>query len=222
MIQSYKKLRVVFFIKCLQLRLEGKERLSTTFGGYIGGAITITVDKDRLGVIIGGKGEVKRRIEKALGVKLEIDSNTGEIKIIPEGERIDPLKLLKARDIIRAIAYGFSPDRAMKLLGEDTYLEVIDLKQYTSGRREDIVRVAGRIIGEGGKARKMIEELTGAEVSVYRHYVAIIGDYEQVRMARNAIEMLIQGRQHRTVYRYLFREKRELKRRRFELWGPSV
>ena len=185
--------------------------------GHLGGVITLTVDKDRLGVLIGEKGRVKRQIEEALNVKLEINSETGEVKIMPAGEP-DPIKLLKARDIIRAIMYGFSPERAMRLLDEDAYLEVIDLKQHTSGRREDIVRVAGRIIGEGGKARKMIEELTGAYISVYDHYVAIIGDYDQVRMARTAIEMLIRGRQHSTVYRYLFRERRELKLRRFELW----
>lgn len=187
--------------------------------GYLGGMITIAVDKDRLGVIIGGKGEVKRKIEKELEVNLNINSESGEIRIEPASESPDPIKLLKARDIIRAISYGFSPERAFRLLEEEAYLEVIDLKQYTSGKWSDIKRVAGRVIGEGGKTRRIIEELTGAQISIYKHYIAIIGDYDQVRMAKNAIEMLLQGRQHRTVYRYLFRERRELRLRRlFPSW----
>jgi len=190
--------------------------------GFLGGTITVGVDKERLGVIIGNKGRVKKQLEEALGVQIEVDSKTGYVRITPEPDNMDPLKLLKARDVIRGIAHGFSPERALRLLKEDAFLEVIDLKEVTSGRRGDIIRIAGRIIGEEGKARRMIEELTGAYVSVYKHYVAIIGDYDQVRIARNAIEMLIQGRQHRTVYRYLLRERREMRLRRlFPAWEET-
>ncbi len=190
---------------------------------YLSGTITIPVDKERLGVIIGSKGKVRKRLEEELGIKVEVDRELGEVRISPCTELKDPTKLLRAKDIIRAIAYGFSPERAFRLLEEDTFLDVIDLKEVTSRRREDITRIAGRIIGESGKARKMIEELTGADISVYKHYVAIIGDYEQVRMARNAVEMLIQGRQHRTVYRYLFRERREARLRRlFPSWEVTT
>ncbi|MCX8171787.1 MAG: hypothetical protein N3E47_07525, partial [Candidatus Bathyarchaeota archaeon] len=50
------------------------------------------------------------------------------------------------------------------------------------------------------------------------HTVAIIGDVEQVNVAREAINMLINGSQHATVYRFLQRKRQELKRRRLELW----
>jgi len=191
--------------------------------GFIGGTVTLAIDKDRIGVLIGEHGKVKRHIEELLGVKIEIDSKTGEVRISPKDNKLEPLKLMKARDIIRAISYGFNPDVALMLADDNMFLEVIDIKQYCSGRREDIVRIAGRVIGERGKARKMIEELAGAHISVYRQYVAIIGDYDQVRIAKTAIEMLIRGRQHATVYKYLIRARREMKLRHLGLWygGPS-
>ena len=80
-------------------------------------------------------------------------------------------------------------------------------------------RVKGRIIGEKGKARKTIEEMTGTYISIYDNYVAIIGDFETANIAKQAIEMLIQGRQHSTVYRFLERTMFRLRRARMtELW----
>jgi ribosomal RNA assembly protein len=41
---------------------------------------------------------------------------------------------------------------------------------------------------------------------------------EQVQAAREAIQMLIDGSLHSTVYRFLHRKRRELKKRKLELW----
>ena len=57
--------------------------------------------------------------------------------------------------------------------------------------------------------RRMIEEMSGARLAIGDRHVAIVGDYEQVRVAREAVEMLIRGRQHRTVYDFLRRMRRE-------------
>ncbi|RLE87097.1 MAG: RNA-processing protein, partial [Thermoprotei archaeon] len=80
-------------------------------------------------------------------------------------------------------------------------------------------RVKARIIGEHGKARKTLEEMTGTYISVKESYVAIIGSYEHANVAREAIEMLIRGQRHSSVYRFLERAMREIKRREtLELW----
>jgi ribosomal RNA assembly protein len=70
----------------------------------------------------------------------------------------------------------------------------------------------------GGKTRKIIEELTDTNICVYGHTVGIIGDIEQVQIAKSAIQMLINGSPHSVVYRYLHRKRRELKKRTLELW----
>ena len=183
------------------------------------GKLRITVSPDRIGVLIGSKGNVKKMVEEDLNVKINVDSTTGVVEIEPK-PGADITRVLKARDFVRAIAYGFSPKRALRLLDEMQTLEVIDLKEFYR-RREDLVRVKGRIIGESGKARRMIEEMAGAGISIYDHYVAIIGDFEQARIAREAVLMLINGRQHRTVYNFLKAKNAELKRREWGLWLPS-
>jgi len=178
---------------------------------------------DRIGVLIGHDGRVKEEIMKRTNTRITIDSKTGTVIIEPASPSTTALQLMKARDIVRAIAYGFSPERASRLLDEDQILIIIDLRQYVGDRPNHLQRVKGRIIGEEGKARRTIEEVTGTYISIYRDYVAIIGDYESANIAKEAIEMLVQGRQHSTVYRFLEREMYLEKRRRMrELWRKRI
>lgn len=109
--------------------------------------------------------------------------------------------------------------RALRLLEDDQVFEVSDVRQYVGDKPNHVKRVLGRIIGEEGKARRILEEYTGTYISIYDHYVAIIGDYETANIAKKAIEMLIQGRMHATVYKHIDREMYTLRRRRMtELW----
>jgi ribosomal RNA assembly protein len=97
-------------------------------------------------------------------------------------------------------------------------MELIDLRAAFGKSEADLKRVKGRIIGLNGKTRRIIEELTDANVAVYGHTVGVIGTLEQVQVAREAIEMLVRGSMHSTVYRFLHRKRRELKKNMFEIW----
>lgn len=173
----------------------------------------VKVPRERVGIIIGSEGRVKNIIEKETKTRLEIDSEEGDITIVPTDEMEDPLSIWKARDIVRAIGRGFSPERAFRLLNDDELLEIVDLTLFTKKSKNALARIKGRIIGEGGKTRRIIEEVSGAILSIYGHTVAIIGDAEQGRMAKEAIMMLIEGAPHSTVYNVLQKRRRALKRR---------
>ena len=169
----------------------------------------LTLPKERLGVAIGLCGSVKSEIERRTGTKLTFDSQTGEVLIETVGD--NPLGALQARDVLTAVARGFSPQRAFSLLEENRYLEVIDISEY-AGRSDNVIRrLKGRVIGEAGKSRRAIEQMTGAHVSVYGRTVALIGTPEQLRVAREAVVMLLRGSPHSLVYRFLERKRRELR-----------
>jgi ribosomal RNA assembly protein len=173
----------------------------------------IKVPKERVAVIIGSNGQVKSMIERETKTRLDINSEDGSIVITPTEETDDPLAVWKARDIVRAIGRGFSPTRALRLLDEGELLEIVDLTLFTNKSKNSLTRIKGRIIGAGGKTRKIIEEISGANISVYGHTVAIIGNVEQGRMAKEAIMMLIKGAPHSTVYSVLQKRKRAQKRK---------
>jgi len=181
--------------------------------------VSTTIPLDRLGVLIGKEGSTKSKIEQAFKVQLIIESENGIVDIVPAVASDDPTTILRARDVVIAIARGFSPQRALKLIDDDTVLDVIDLRE-TFGRNErDIARLKGRVIGREGKIRRLIEEMTNAQVSVYGHTISMLGEFETVTAAREAIELLLKGKQHSTVYKLLRKIKSESKKREtLELW----
>lgn len=170
----------------------------------------VRIPLERVGALIGEDGRHKREIEKKYGVKIFVDSETGETTIDASAVN-DPLLCIKLRDYVVAVGRGFSPERAKKILEEDTYFECIDIKRYTGKSKDALIRVRGRLIGKNGKTRRIIEELTGTEISIYGHTVSIIGQYENFRVAKEAIEMLLRGSEHGTVYRFLERKREELR-----------
>ena len=146
----------------------------------------IKVPKERVAVIIGEKGEKKRELEEALGVKLQIDSEEGDVLLTGK----DAVALFTAREVVKAIARGFNPDIAKQLLKTDYLLEVVNIGDYAGGKNQ-MIRLKGRVIGEGGKARSTIEELAEVNISVYGKTICIIGETENVTAAKRFSRALL-------------------------------
>lgn len=179
----------------------------------------IKIPKERVGALIGPQGTIKKSIEEKLSVELQIDSETGDVTVVLGENVIDPSMLFRAKDVVTAVGRGFSPEHAFRLIrDEEAVLDILDLRTVFGKSEADIIRVKGRIIGMNGKTRMIIEELTDTNIAVYGHTVGIIGTLEQAQVAREAIEMLIRGSMHATVYRFLQRKRRQLKKKMLEIW----
>jgi ribosomal RNA assembly protein len=181
----------------------------------------VKVPRDRVGALIGKDGKVKDKIEKSCGVKLEIDSEYGDVTI-RNAAKPEEMLPFKAVEIVTAIAKGFSPQRADRLLDEEAMLYVQDLREFTGKSNNALERIKGRIIGVDGKARKIMEQLSGAYISVYGHSVAMIGSSEEIRLANEAVTMLAKGSMHKSVYNMLQEARRRAKLERVKLWEDNV
>ena len=171
---------------------------------------SIRIPQDRVGTIIGTKGETKKMLQNISGIKIDVDTE-GEVTIYDDAENADPLMALKIIDVIKAIGRGFAPDRATRLFDDDEYLEVVDLKEFVGGRNNQLSRIRGRIIGKDGKTRKIIEDLTGVYVTIYGNTVALIGNSVSLPVAKHAVELLLNGSEHATVYHYLESQRPRLR-----------
>jgi ribosomal RNA assembly protein len=179
----------------------------------------VRIPKERVGVLIGPEGTVKRGIEERLQVKLVIESDAGGVEIKLDEKATDPSVVLRAKDVVTAIGRGFAPDQAFRLIrNEEAIFDFVDLRLVFGRSDSDIRRVKSRIIGMNGKTRRTIEELTEADVVVYGHTVGFIGDFSEVEAARSAVQMIIQGSEHHTVYNFLQKKRRELKKEKLDLW----
>jgi ribosomal RNA assembly protein len=173
----------------------------------------VKVPDDRIGVLIGRGGETMREIEERAEVRLDIDSESGNVRIETIG---DPVTALKGPDIVKAIGRGFTPEDALELLEDEMMMfEIIDI-DAAARNKNDLRRQKGRLIGEDGRTRELMEELTGASVAIYGSTLGVIGGPQQVEAVREAAEMILDGAPHGSVYSFLERKRNELKHKGME------
>jgi ribosomal RNA assembly protein len=181
----------------------------------------VKIPLNRIGVLVGSDGTVKQEIEERFDVRIAINSQAGDVEVTMASSESDPSGLFRVRDIVLAIGRGFSSDNAFKLFDEEMNFGILDLRDYLGKSQADIQRVKGRIIGKNGKTRKIIEEYSEASISVYGHTVSIIGELESFEIAKAAIELLIHGSLHKSVYKFLQWKRIDLKKKSMEIWKLS-
>jgi ribosomal RNA assembly protein len=179
----------------------------------------IKVSKDRIGAIVGKKGAVKSEIENKCNVELDIDGETGDVMIKLKGdESLINSGVFKASEIVMAISKGFSPERSFRLLSDECILQLLDLREYSGKSINSLDRIKSRLIGQSGKFRRNVEDFSGAEISIYGHFVGFIGTFDETSLALNAILMICKGSSHKSVYSMLEEYNRKKKLEKLELW----
>ena len=173
----------------------------------------IIIPLNRVGVLIGRKGSIKREIEKLGTVTLEIDSSNGSV-LIEDLASSNQEKVLKAISCVKAIARGFSPENAFKLFEKKNKFDLINLNEFNLKTSKSMKTKRGRIIGSHGKAREEIEKTSGALISIQGKTIAFIGTIEQIDLAKRAVEMLLEGAKHSTVFGFI---NKNFKSKKFEL-----
>lgn len=193
----------------------------------------MSMDKERIAVLIGKDGETKSLIEKKTGTILTINGETGQYTIQPNPafqadqveEQIDSpeVRIYITAQILKAIDAGFNPLKALKLLDHEILFEIINLEDIIGHSENRLKRIMGRLIGEAGKIRNSIEQFAKVNISIYKRNLAIIGDFESIKIAKKAINMLINGAPHKTVLNYLHKEYEQRKKADFtSLWKPTL
>lgn len=163
----------------------------------------VRIPAERVKVLLGKDGSTKKKIESRCKVRLEVDAE-GEVEI--DG---DPADVFFVHDIIKAIGRGFTPEAALKLMGQDFGLYIIPLKDIVKSENA-LTRLKGRVIGERGKIKSAIEDGTDSYICIYGNTIAIIAKIDTMEYAKEAIGMIIDGARHTSVLAYLAKSKREI------------
>ncbi len=159
----------------------------------------ILIPKTRVAILLGAKNATKANLEKLGKVKISVKGNLVEIA----GK--DALEVMVAKNVVDAIGRGFSPESAKQLFDDEFSYTKLVLPDYGHKKQSHQERVRGVVIGQEGKAKRMIERESGAELAIQGKTIAILGKFEALEKARQAVEMLLTGRRHATVYRFLER-----------------
>jgi ribosomal RNA assembly protein len=167
----------------------------------------LKMPKDRVAVLIGKKGEIKKELEHNTRTHITVDSKEGDVFV--RGN--DAISLYTAKEIVTAIARGFNPEVAQSLLKQDYCFELIRTDDFVKSKNSQL-RLKGRVIGRDGKSRRTIETLTDTYICVYGKTIGIIGLSEDVTNAKRAVESLLSGSPHSNVFRWLEKMRRDKKR----------
>ncbi len=166
------------------------------------------IPKDRIAVLIGKGGSTRKMLEEACGGQLEIDSQTGEVRVFWEDQEVDPIVKMKTPDVILAVGRGLSPARAVQLLEDEIHLVMFDIREWVGRQPNQIRRMRSRLIGRNGMIRSRIEELTGTEIAIYGSTVIVIGDDMGLEIAKPAIESILRGSEHGNVLHGLEKDRK--------------
>jgi ribosomal RNA assembly protein len=141
----------------------------------------------------------KEQLKKFSDAKVELND---EVSIESE----DPFQVLRLKEVFKAFGRGFDFDTALNLLDEEYFLEIIQIKEFSGKSRKRQVVLKGRVIGTKGKMKKMIEKYCDVKIAIYGKTISIIGKWNNLKKAKKAIEMILGGAMHATVYKFLERE----------------
>jgi len=161
----------------------------------------LKIPRERVAILIGKKGADKKKLEKKTNTKINVGKE-GDVEVSAE----DNFDVFLTCNIIKAIARGFNPDIALTLLDEENCLEIINIIEEIGKSKKKLIRMKSRVIGTKGKAKHNIERLTNTKISIYGKTVSIIGDIEDVSIAREGIESLLKGAPHGNAYRLIERK----------------
>lgn len=170
----------------------------------------LKIPLERVGVLIGHRGEIKKELEEKSGIKITVDSREGEV-VLDEHEAVDPLMIIKLENIIRAIGRGFSPENAFLLFDDDADFFIFNLYDYVGKKESHVRRLKSRVIGKEGKTKRVLEDLTDSKISVYGHTISVISDVICMNIVKKSIDMLLTGSKHATVYRFVEAQMKELR-----------
>ena len=170
----------------------------------------LKIPMERVGVLIGHKGETKKELETRCGLSINIDSKNGEVTI-DDHEVEDPLVVIKIENFVKAIGRGFSPEKATRLFDDDADFFVFDLYDYVGKKETHVRRLKSRVIGREGKTKRVLEELTNSKISVYGHTISVISDVMKMNILKKSVDMLLTGSKHATVYHFVEAQMKELK-----------
>lgn len=157
----------------------------------------VKIPGDRVSMLLGKNHSSLKQIEE----------ETGTVIVLEDGVKIDgndPLMMMKAKDIVTAVGRGFDVKKSLRLLEDECELHVISLHGETEKKR---TRMIGRVIGNKGRTKSIIEKETGASISVKGKTISVIGTPDETGPAEDALQEILAGKTHGYAYGVMKRSK---------------
>lgn len=182
---------------------QGQQGQAVTEVGYQ--STVVRVPPHRMAPLRDSWIDLYTPLVEQLGLQVRMNTRIKAVEMRECETTLDSTSLQKAIKFLEAFFLGFDVGDALAVLRlDDLYVEsfnVDDVKQMIHG--DHLSRAIGRIAGKDGKTKFAIENATRTRIVLADKRIHILGSFQNIKIARNAVCDLILGSPPGKVYSHL-------------------
>lgn len=127
-----------------------------------------------------------KKVLQSYGIGCEQNLVEGSMTVYTTKKMWDPYSIIKARDQIKLLSRSINIQKALKIMEDGIFCDIIKIKNLVRNK-ERFIKRRERLVGKNGCTLKAIEILTECDVIVQGNTVACMGTFSGIQEVRKIV-----------------------------------